>query len=74
MAKLVIDWDKGRLTNTPLGPRVKVVFRVPKWARELYDERTLKVIAWMELGKPPWMDPLEQVEIVPQEEVTLLEE
>ena len=65
---IVVDWDKGVVKK---GSYDRILFRVPKWARELWDERSLKVICWMELGKPVWLD-VDRIEVVDQEGVILL--
>lgn len=62
---LIVSWEGDVIIRK--GGRDEVWYRVPQWAREYYDERTLKVLCFIDLGKPHWLD-LDDIIIVPQEE------
>ena len=67
---MVVDWYEGVVKR---GSRERIVFRVPKWARDLWDEHTLKVICWLTLDKPKDLD-VDRVEIVDREKVMVVED
>jgi len=60
----VVDWYRGVVRK---GKKNKIVYRVPRWAYEYWSERTLKVICWMDLGKPSDLD-IDSIEIEVYEE------
>ena len=58
--------------STKKGPRNRIVYRVPEWAHSYWDERTLKVLCWMDMGKPDDIDIDNiEIEIYDEEEVDL---
>lgn len=65
---IVVSWE-GEIVYRS-GGMDRVLFRVPRWARELWEEQTLKVMCWMDLGKPE-ID-LDVIEIVSAEGMLIL--
>lgn len=66
---IIVSWEGEVVYRS--GRMDRVLFRVPEWAREMWEERTLKVLCWMDLGKPT-ID-LDVIEIVPAEGLLVLE-